>query len=42
MSISEELKARVRRQAGNRCGYCLCPQHLAMGVLERAGIEGGD
>jgi len=34
MSIPEEVKARVRRQAANRCGYCLSPQHLVMGMLE--------
>lgn len=24
--ISEEVKARVRAQSGDRCGYCLSPQ----------------
>ena len=26
--------ARVRLEAGNRCGYCLSPQHLVLGQLE--------
>lgn len=29
-----ELRNRVRQQAGNRCGYCLSPQHLVLGTLE--------
>lgn len=32
--ISEEVRARVRAQAGDRCGYCLSPQHLVLGWLE--------
>jgi hypothetical protein len=32
--ISDDLRARVRLQARNRCGYCLSPQHLVMGTLE--------
>ncbi len=32
--ISEEVRARIREQADNRCGYCLSPQHLVLGVLE--------
>lgn len=29
-----EVETRVRERAKNRCGYCLCPQHLIMGPLE--------
>ena len=32
--VSEEIRSRVRLQAGDRCGYCLSPQHLVMGTLE--------
>ncbi len=32
--ISAEVLARVRSQAGDRCGYCLSPQHLVLGWLE--------
>ncbi len=34
--MREETAARqrVRAQAGNRCGYCLSPQHLVPGQLE--------
>jgi HNH endonuclease len=32
--ISEAVRARIREQADNRCGYCLSPQHLVLGVLE--------
>jgi hypothetical protein len=32
--ISEAACARVRQRAGNRCGYCQCPQHLVFGWLE--------
>jgi hypothetical protein len=32
--ISDELRERIRLQAGDRCGYCLSPQHLVMGTLE--------
>ena len=32
--ISEEVKARVRARAGDRCGYCLSPQKYVMAVLE--------
>jgi hypothetical protein len=32
--VSEEVRQRVREQAGNRCGYCLSPQHLVLGTLE--------
>jgi hypothetical protein len=31
--ISEAVCARVRQRAGNRCGYCRCPQHLVFGWL---------
>jgi 5-methylcytosine-specific restriction endonuclease McrA len=30
----EELRRRVRAQAGDRCGYCLSPQSLVYGTLE--------
>ena len=32
--LSEEIRQRVREQAGNRCGYCLSSQHLVLGTLE--------
>lgn len=32
--ISETLKAKIRRQAKNRCGYCLLPQSLNPTLLE--------
>ena len=32
--ISEDVKQRVRRQADDRCGYCLSPQKLVLGWLE--------
>ncbi|MCD9185143.1 MAG: HNH endonuclease [Pyrinomonadaceae bacterium] len=32
--ISEKLKAKIRRQAKNRCGYCLLPQSLNPSLLE--------
>lgn len=32
--IAEKLKAKIRRQAKNRCGYCLLPQALNPGQLE--------
>jgi 5-methylcytosine-specific restriction endonuclease McrA len=34
MSIPEAVCARVRQRAGERCGYCRCPQHLVFGWLE--------
>lgn len=34
MSIPQAVKARVRLEAGNRCGYCLSRQDLVMGPLE--------
>jgi HNH endonuclease len=32
--ISAAIERRVRAIAGNRCGYCLSPQHLVMARLE--------
>lgn len=32
--VSEEVRLRVRAQAGDRCGYCLSPQRLVLGWLE--------
>lgn len=32
--ISEELRARVRTQAKNQCGYCRSLQKYVLGVLE--------
>jgi 5-methylcytosine-specific restriction endonuclease McrA len=32
--IPKDVRDRVREQAGNRCGYCLCPQRLLYGPLE--------
>lgn len=32
--MSEEVRARVRARAGDRCGYCSSPQHLVLGPLE--------
>jgi hypothetical protein len=32
--ISEKLKNKIRRQAKNRCGYCLLPQSLNPALLE--------
>ena len=32
--IPELLRIKIREQAGNRCGYCLSPQHLVLGLLE--------
>ena len=29
-----DVERRVRLAAGNRCGYCLSPQHLVMARLE--------
>ncbi len=37
--ISDELRQRVREAAGNRCGYCLSPQHLVLGTLEIEHIQ---
>ena len=32
--ISSKVEAKIRREAGNRCGYCLLPQEILMGKLE--------
>ncbi len=32
--IPEKLKIKIRRQAKNRCGYCLLPQSLNPNLLE--------
>ncbi len=32
--MDEEVRRRVRNQAGDRCGYCLAPQRLVLGWLE--------
>lgn len=32
--IPIEIERRVRKDAQNRCGYCLSPQHLVMARLE--------
>jgi HNH endonuclease len=32
--VSGATRQRVREEAGERCGYCLSPQHLVMGQLE--------
>lgn len=32
--IAEKLKRKIRRQAKNRCGYCLLPQSLNPSLLE--------
>jgi hypothetical protein len=32
--IPQKVRDRVREQAGNRCGYCLCPQRLLYYILE--------
>lgn len=32
--IPEARRRRVRKTAGNRCGYCLSPQHLVLVPLE--------
>lgn len=33
-TISADLRARVREQAGNRCGYCLTRQEYVPWTLE--------
>jgi hypothetical protein len=33
-SIPEKLQKKIRRQAQNRCGYCLLPQSLNPALLE--------
>jgi hypothetical protein len=30
----DELRDRIRKEAGDRCGYCLSPQPLVLGRLE--------
>lgn len=32
--ISDELKNKIRRDAGNRCGYCLTPQEIISMLFE--------
>lgn len=32
--IPADVERRVRQAARNRCGFCLSPQHLVMGLLE--------
>jgi hypothetical protein len=32
--IPADVRLRIRAGAGNRCGYCLSPQHLVLGPLE--------
>ena len=32
--IPADRRERVRQAAGQRCGYCLSPQHLVLGQLE--------
>jgi 5-methylcytosine-specific restriction endonuclease McrA len=32
--ISDNLKARIRKQAGDRCGYCRSLQKYVWGTLE--------
>jgi HNH endonuclease len=34
MAVPAEIAKRVCETAGNRCGYCLSPQHLVMARLE--------
>ncbi|MFB2983570.1 HNH endonuclease [Microseira sp. BLCC-F43] len=34
MTISDEVRARVRVQAQNRCGYCRSWQQYILGILE--------
>lgn len=33
-AVSNDVRARIRARAGDRCGYCLSPQHLVLGPLE--------
>jgi HNH endonuclease len=33
-SISEELRAKIRTQANNQCGYCRSLQKYVLGILE--------
>jgi hypothetical protein len=32
--VSDEVRARVRAQADDRCGYCHSPQRYVLGLLE--------
>ena len=32
--VSDDVRARIRARAGERCGYCRSPQHLVLGPLE--------
>ena len=32
--LSESLKARIREQANNQCGYCRSLQQYVLGILE--------
>lgn len=34
MTISDEVRARVRVEAQNRCGYCFSLQQYILGILE--------
>lgn len=34
VGIRESVRLRVRKAAGNRCGYCLSSQAYVMGALE--------
>src|SRR5687767_10685530 len=34
MAVSKELRARIREQARDRCGYCLSQQRYVFGPLE--------
>ncbi len=34
MAISDEIRDRVRAQAGDRCGYCRSLQKYVLGILE--------
>jgi len=34
VSVSEEIRARVRLEAQDRCGYCLSQQRFVLGWLE--------
>ena len=47
MAISEQVRARVRAQAQNRCGYCRSLEKYILGILEidhiiRKAIGGSD
>jgi hypothetical protein len=33
-AVAEEVKRRVRQQAGDRCGYCRSRQEYVLGFLE--------